>query len=243
MEIRQVAITAALLAAFTVAGVALVALTRESTVDRIAQNEREMMLARIAAVLEPGSYDNDPVEDAFPISDPSALGWRSGVEPIGYRARQGDRITAVVLPANAPEGYGGDINLLVGVTAEGVISGVRVTRHRETPGLGDPIEAEKSDWIHGFEGKSLDNPQNGWAVRKDGGAFDQFTGATITPRAVVHAVYRSLQYARDHHERLFERKTRPSQAPAGDDQAADHAAERLQGRAVIVRSIPGSAES
>ncbi|MFP4155195.1 MAG: electron transport complex subunit RsxG [Halothiobacillaceae bacterium] len=203
MEIRQVVITAALLATFTVAGVTLVALTRESTVDRIESNEREMMLARISAVLKPGSYDNDPVEDRFVIVDPAALGWRAGFEPVGYRARLGDRITSVVLPVNAPEGYGGDINLLVGVTAEGVVSGVRVTRHRETPGLGDPIEAEKSDWILGFEGKSLDNPQNGWAVRKDGGQFDQFTGATITPRAVVNGVYRALQYARDRHAQLF----------------------------------------
>jgi len=214
MDIRQVFITAALLAGFTAIGVGLVALTELSTKDRIAANEEAMMLARVAAVLIPGSYDNDPVSDTFALPDPTAIGMDSGqrseipeeqrIGARGFRARLDGTVTAVVLPVVARGGYGGDIHLLVGVDPHGVVTGVRVTRHRETPGLGDPIEAGKSDWILSFDGKSLDDPAHGWAVRKDGGVFDQFTGATITPRAVVNGVYNALQYVRQHRNDLFE---------------------------------------
>lgn len=104
----------------------------------------------------------------------------------------------------APDGYNGDIRLLIGINAAGSILGVRVISHRETPGLGDPIEAEKSDWIHGFKQKSLKTPQSsGWAVKKDGGEFDQFTGATISPRAVVRAVHTTLLYFKANKQALF----------------------------------------
>ena len=93
------------------------------------------------------------------------------------------------------EGYSGPINLLVAVNVDGTLSGVRVVSHKETPGLGDKIETNKDDWILGFVGKSLSNPSEAlWKVRKDGGEFDQFTGATITPRAVVNAVREVLKY-------------------------------------------------
>jgi electron transport complex protein RnfG len=104
----------------------------------------------------------------------------------------------------APDGYSGTIRLLVGINLDGSLSGVRTLAHRETPGLGDKIEAERNDWILGFDGKSLDNPSlASWQVKRDGGAFDQFTGATITPRAVVKAVRNSLIYYRDNHAALF----------------------------------------
>ena len=113
--------------------------------------------------------------------------------------------TAATSEAVAPDGYSGPIRLLVGVNADGTVAGVRVLSHRETPGLGDPIDAARSDWIHGFEGRALDDPPAAaWTVRKDGGAFDEFTGATITPRAVVHAVRRVLEYAQANREALFE---------------------------------------
>jgi electron transport complex protein RnfG len=102
----------------------------------------------------------------------------------------------VILQAVAPEGYGGSINLLVGIDSQGAITGVRVIPpHFETPGLGDAVEVQKSPWILSFNGKSLANtPESRWWVKKDGGEFDAFTGATITPRAVVDAVYKALQY-------------------------------------------------
>ncbi len=111
----------------------------------------------------------------------------------------------MVLRLSAPDGYNGRIRLLVGIGFDGRVSGVRVTGHNETPGLGDAVEAEKSDWILGFKGRSLtDPPPERWAVRKDGGDFDQFTGATITPRAVVRAVRQALAYYDAHRDTLFD---------------------------------------
>ncbi len=94
--------------------------------------------------------------------------------------------------------------MLVGIYNDGTLAGVRVINHKETPGLGDKIDASRSDWIKQFEGLSLENPSSAkWKVKKDGGAFDQFTGATITPRAVVRAVKGSLEYFKNHREALF----------------------------------------
>ena len=104
----------------------------------------------------------------------------------------------------APDGYSGNIHLLVAIKYDGTLAGVRVVNHKETPGLGDAVEAERSNWILGFTGKSLTNPgKKGWAVKRDGGQFDQFTGATITPRAVVKAVYKTLEYYQQHKTQLF----------------------------------------
>jgi len=115
----------------------------------------------------------------------------------------------------APDGYGGPIRLLVGIRKSGELAGVRVVRHSETPGLGDFIEADKGDWIEQFEGLSLgDPPREQWAVKKDGGRFDQMTGATITPRAVVKAIRNALLYFREHRQALFQRR------PDGDSSQA-----------------------
>ena len=126
----------------------------------------------------------------------------------GYRVIQPDgeaqSVTGVILPATARDGYSGDIRLLVGVQADGRIAGVRTVGHRETPGLGDKIERKKSDWILDFNGRALGDPAfKQWTVRKDGGVFDQFTGATVTPRAVVTAVRRTLEYVQSHRDTLF----------------------------------------
>jgi len=121
-----------------------------------------------------------------------------------YRARKGGREIAVVFTVVAPDGYSGAIRMLVGIRADGRLAGVRVVAHRETPGLGDKVEAHKSDWIRDFDNRSLRDPKaDGWAVKKDGGVFDQFTGATITPRAVVAAVHSALRYYATHREAMF----------------------------------------
>lgn len=113
-----------------------------------------------------------------------------------YIARQDDRPVAAILEATAPDGYSGAIQLLVGVDFSGTVLGTRVTEHHETPGLGDKIELRLSDWITHFSGKTIAAGNDAhWAVKKDGGDFDQFTGATITPRAVVNAVKRAGLYA------------------------------------------------
>jgi electron transport complex protein RnfG len=111
---------------------------------------------------------------------------------------------AVIIPVVAPDGYSGDIDLIVGINSDGTIAGVRVLGHKETPGLGDKAELKKSNWVLGFNGRSLTNPTlDGWAVKKDKGVFDQFTGATITPRAVVAATLRALQFAEANRKTLF----------------------------------------
>ena len=123
----------------------------------------------------------------------------------GYRVRQGNTVVGVILPATARDGYSGDIRALVGVRRDGSVAGVRVVAHRETPGLGDKVDLRKSDWILDFNERNLENPAlSGWNVEKDGGVFDQFTGATVTPRAVILATRRALEYATLNEATLFE---------------------------------------
>ncbi len=199
--LKSMLIGGLLLALFAVVGTGLVALTWSATAERIALNERQALLQNLHALVPPARHDNDLFEDRIEVSDP-ALGTTAGVTV--YRARAGDDPVAVVLSPVAPNGYGGTIRLLVAVNYEGSVAGVRVVKHQETPGLGDKIEADRSDWIRSFDGLSLGHPPaQKWAVRKDGGIFDQFTGATITPRAVVSAVRDTLSYYQAHRDELF----------------------------------------
>jgi Na+-translocating ferredoxin:NAD+ oxidoreductase subunit G len=180
---------AGLLAAALLAGVW--ALTRE----RIAEEERRVAQLAMAAALPTELYDNDPLSDVLTLCARDDLG--PGAHTV-HRARRQGEPTALAITATAADGYSGRIELLVGVDIAGRVLGVRVTGHRETPGLGDAIEAEKSDWIERFRGLFLGNPPvERWKVRKDGGDFDQFAGATVSPRAVVNAVRRVLEF----HER------------------------------------------
>jgi len=199
---RNSAITAVILVLFAVIGTGLVAVTHESTSERIAANERERLLRKLHVLVPPPRHDNDLFADTLTVLDEVLLGTP---EPVTvYRARHGERPVALVMAPVAPDGYSGSIRLLVGINYDGTLTGVRVVTHRETPGLGDAIEEERSDWIYGFNGKSLENPPTArWEVRKDGGDFDQLTGATITPRAIVGAVRKSLLYYREHREALF----------------------------------------
>ena len=140
-------------------------------------------------------------------------------EPVAvYRARKAGQPVALVISPIAPDGYNGSIKLLVGINSDGTLSGVRVVGHRETPGLGDAIDESRSGWIHIFDNKSLGNPlPERWKVKKDGGDFDQLTGATITPRAVVKAVRQALLYYRDNQEALFA-VNGPDKPPVGEQQ-------------------------
>lgn len=200
--LRSMFRAAGLLAGFAMFGALLVAITWESTAERIADNERAYLLRTLADVLPEGSYDNALHEDFITVTDVSLLGMPAPVTV--YRARLRNRPVAAVLTPVAPGGYSGPIRLLVGILADGTISGVRVVAHRETPGLGDKIEIERDDWILGFDGRSLGNPPHArWAVRRDEGDFDQFTGATITARAVVSAVRDALIYFEAHRDLLF----------------------------------------
>lgn len=200
--IRSMALAAVLLAAVAAIGVGLVALIQQQTAERIEARRAEQTLQLLQAVLPDGVYTNNPAEDTRQVRDP-----RLGTEqPVSvYRARHDGEPAAVVITAIAPDGYSGPIELLVAVNRAGEVLGVRVVDHSETPGLGDAIEARRSDWIDDFRGRSLgDPPRERWTVRRDGGAFDQFTGATITPRAVTRAVARALDFYEEHGDALFQ---------------------------------------
>ncbi|CAK0779314.1 Na+-translocating ferredoxin:NAD+ oxidoreductase subunit G [Gammaproteobacteria bacterium] len=145
--------------------------------------------------------DNDLAADAIQVPGPASLG---GHELTVYRGRRKGLPVALILSVVAPDGYAAPIHLLVAVQADGSLAGVRVLSHKETPGLGDRIEEQKSRWALGFTGKSLDHPAaEHWKVKRDGGDFDQFTGATVTPRAVVKAVRNSLLFVKAQQQALF----------------------------------------
>lgn len=191
-----------LLGAFAIVSTALIAFTYDNTATEIAAQERTFLLRSIQALIPPASFDNDLYKDMVNVTDPELLGSRDPV-PV-YRARKDRQPVALAMEPVAPDGYSGDIKLLVAIAYDGTLLGVRVVNHQETPGLGDPIEIAKSDWITAFTGRSLSNLDDSqWHVKKDGGVFDQFTGATITPRAVVKAVHKCLQYYAQHREQLF----------------------------------------
>ena len=183
-------------------GTALLAWVHEFTAPRIAEQEHAQLLGQLQQVIPADRFDNAMHEDFIVLKDESAF--PGGQSVLAFRAREGDEPVAVALKFRTNDGYNGRIDLLVGIYADGRVSGVRVLGHKETPGLGDGIDIGRSDWIRSFEGKSLDDPaESGWAVKRDGGVFDQFTGATITPRAVVNAVQRALGYFDAHREAIF----------------------------------------
>ncbi len=203
MLFKKMLLSAALLGLFAVFGTALVAFTYEGTRERIAQNERDSLLHSLHALILPERYDNDPVADKLEVHDPVLLG--NPLPQQVYRARKEGKPVALALTAVAPDGYSGDINLLIAINHDGSLAGVRITAHRETPGLGDKVDVTRSDWVQGFAGRSLINPvPEKWKVKKDGGVFDQFTGATVTPRAVVKAVHNALSYYQQHRDTLFD---------------------------------------
>lgn len=201
--------SAASLGLVAVAGTTLLAGVHHLTAERIAAQERRAVLEQLEQILPANRYDNPLQDDWITVSDEQHF--PRGQQVVAYRARRGGQPVAVIFRFAAMDGYNGPIHLLAGIEADGSLLGVRVTSHRETPGLGDAIEAERSDWIRSFDGQSLRSPEPArWGVRRDGGAFDQFTGATITPRAVVEAVRRALEYHEGNRQALFEA---PAAAP------------------------------
>jgi len=199
---RRTVRAAIMLAAAAIAAFGLVAVVHEATRDRIAATARARELARFDQVLGGLPHDNDLLADTVTLRDPELLGTTAAVT--AYRARFHGQPVAVLLEFVATDGYSGSIRLLIAVAPDGTVLGVRTVSHHETPGLGDFIDAGKSDWIRRFSGKSLGDPAAAhWRVRKDGGDFDQYTGATITSRAVVGAVGRTLQFFTRHRDELL----------------------------------------
>ena len=194
-------------------GTALLTWVHEVTEPKIEEQKRKQLLLQLQQVVPAQGFDNAMHQDFITVRD--ELAFPGGQEVRVYRARLGGQPAAVVMRLRANDGYHGRIDLLVGIYTQGQISGVRVLSHSETPGLGDAIEIERSNWIRSFDGRTLNDPTDaGWAVKRDGGEFDQFTGATITPRAVVAAVHRALQYFDAQSQTLF---SNPSEFRTQDD--------------------------
>ena len=190
-----------ILAGFALLASVLLGVTNCSTEGTIQQRLDEDLKYSLEEVVPAALHDNDMLQDTRDI--PSAEYNIGAEQTTVYLAKKSGAVTAVCFKFTAPDGYSGAINMIMGIDRDGNILGVRVLSHKETPGLGDKIEVGKSNWILNFVGRSLDNltPAQ-WAVKKDGGEFDQFAGATITPRKSVQAIYRGLQLFKAHQAEL-----------------------------------------
>lgn len=198
-----------ILAIFAIICTAIVGLVNELTKDEIKIQEQLQLLNTLHSIIEPSRYNNDITQDCVNLSSP-LLGNSTNDKKMqtAYIARQDNQAIAIAMTSTAPDGYNGNIELIIAINMDGSVSGVRVLKHQETPGLGDELELRKSNWITTFTGKKLFSEKNNrWAVTKDNGIFDQFTGATITPRAVVKAVKKALLYFKDNKDSLL---TRPN---------------------------------
>ena len=205
MIIKSMGFNSIVLALFALVTSLILATTNELTYERIEQSEREAAQRALLEIIPLERHDNDMLMDVQPVPEQywATLGLKKGGNI--HIARDQGQPVAAIIPAVTPDGYSGAISMIIGINFNGSIAGVRVVEHRETPGLGDKVDLKKSDWILSFNGKSLVNPQaSGWKVKKEGGEYDQFTGATITPRAVINQVLKTLQYFEDDRERLLQ---------------------------------------
>jgi electron transport complex protein RnfG len=165
-----------------------------AVIDRRLEEDLQSSLAR---VIPAQLHDNNLLEGSLAVAD------RQGTPVRVYRGTRNGQVSALAFRITG-QGYSGEIDLILGLDSDGRILGVRVLSHSETPGLGDRIEDTKSDWILGFNGLSLENtPAEQWHVKKDGGRIDQFSGATITPRAVVKAIHEGLEFFQRHRGELL----------------------------------------
>ena len=198
---RSVSRNSILLGLFAVLTTCIIAGTYLGTRERVAAEQRRAAEKALLEIVPANRHNNSMLDDTLPVPA-GTLGLRRDKQ--AFIARWDGAPVAVILPVTAPDGYSGDIDLIVAIDTDGSVAGVRALAHKETPGLGDKVDIRKSNWIMGFDGKSLTNPApEKWAVRKDGGEFDQFTGATITPRAVIAAVRRALEHFAAHRADLL----------------------------------------
>ncbi|UTW02331.1 electron transport complex subunit RsxG [Amphritea atlantica] len=204
------------LSIFAVITSGAIALTQVSTKAQIDINEREARAKALYEIVPKESIDNNLLEDTIAIDAPTLTASTQPIEV--FRARRDGQVVTVIIPVTAPDGYTGNINMIVGINADESVAGVRVLAHKETPGLGDKVELKKSSWLHGFDGQRYEGDDDpSWAVKKDGGRFDQFTGATITPRAVVNATARAIHYFREHKTALLETRSDIHSETAGTE--------------------------
>lgn len=193
---------------------ALVAITYQSTEQRIEDNEKAWLERSLQPVLSGVSYDGGISESKITLPAPHGL--PGAEDALIYRVYAKGEPVAALFVVSARDGYSGPIRLLVGIETTGKVTGVHVLEHRETPGLGDGVETGKSDWAIQFKARSLLDPEpEGWKIRNDGGQFDQLTGASVTPRAIVKAVRETLLYFDLHNDQVF------AKLPAGTRAAKD----------------------
>lgn len=194
-----------ILGAFALVTAGILAVTFIQTAPRIAAEEKRAAEKALLEIIPESRHDNDLLHDVWTIPAQMYAQLGLSTEDQIHIARMQGKEVAVIIPAIAKDGYSGDIKMIVGVNVDGSIAGVRVLAHRETPGLGDKVDLNKSPWILNFNSKSLNNPETEkWKVKKDGGEFDQFTGATITPRAVVKQVKRTLELFQQHQSSILQ---------------------------------------
>lgn len=191
-----------LLGLFALVCTGLVALVNQQTFDTIKQQEQQELARILHQIIPDALHDNELTQQCTLLQDKDALGTDSPMP--AYIATFAGKPVAIAMEAIAPDGYNGNIKLIVGISQQGEVLGVRTLSHQETPGLGDKIDLRKSNWVESFLGKSLTSADDKrWLVKKDGGDFDQFTGATITPRAYVKAVKRALWYFTENQADIF----------------------------------------
>ena len=192
-------VTLAVVAAFCTS---LVAFTWQQTEERIEANKKAWLERSLQPALAGLFFDSPVTESMLIISAPHDLPGSEDV--IIYRVFAGETPVAALFVVSARDGYAGPIRFLVGISMDGVVTGVRVLEHRETPGMGARIEMTKSDWVLQFDGHSLQDPEPGqWAIKDDGGDFDQLTGASVTPRAIIKAIKQTLQYFDENRDAIF----------------------------------------
>lgn len=202
MNGRGVVKTALTLAAIAAICTSLVAATYHVTHERIAANEKALLEQSLAPALSGLFFDSGVTESRIVLDPPHDLPGNDAA--VIYRVYSGQEPVAALFAVTARDGFSGPIRVLVGIEFDGKVTGVRILQHRETPGLGDKIESSRSDWVFQFDGRSLGDPVVGsWAIKPDGGEFDQLTGASITPRAVVKAIRDTLIYFDAHRDEIF----------------------------------------
>ncbi len=199
---KKISSTAAAMIIFSLLASTALSISYFVTKTPIEESDARAKRIFLNQVIPSNLYDNNLVKDTISVEPNPLIGNKKNIDI--YRAKKNNQVIAVIIETIAPDGYSGEIKTLVGIDQEDKILGVRVITHKETPGLGDYIEIEKSQWIKNFDLKSLDKmTEKEWAVKKDGGDFDYVSGATITPRAVIKSTYKSLLYAKENKKRLF----------------------------------------
>jgi len=201
-HLKKISTTAVAMIIFSLAASTALSISYFITKSPIDESDAKAKRIFLNQVIPTDLYDNNLVKDTISIEPSPMLGNKKNIDV--YRAKKKNQVIAVIIESVAPDGYSGEIKTLVGIDKEDKILGVRVIAHKETPGLGDYIEIDKSQWIKNFDLKSLDKiSEKQWAVKKDGGDFDYVSGATITPRAVIKSTYKCLLYVKENKKRLF----------------------------------------